>query len=62
MSDKEAAEECRDEIEEVVKGAEMVFITPVWRGTGNGVCFCCGRSCEKKDGSLVIAVALNHLD
>jgi cell division protein FtsZ len=51
-----AAEECRDEIEEVVKGAEMVFITAgMGGGTGTGSASVIAEV-AKKSGALVIAV------
>ena len=53
---QKAAEECRDEIKEVVDGAEMVFITAgMGGGTGTGSASVVAEV-AKKSGALTIAV------
>jgi len=53
---QKAAEECRDEIKEVVDGAEMVFITAgMGGGTGTGSASVVAEI-AKKSGALTIAV------
>ncbi len=53
---EKAAEECRDEIREVINGAEMVFITAgMGGGTGTGAASVLAEV-AKHSGALTIAV------